>query len=575
MIALPKVAPSQVAIQGAQNGRNDKLTGAAYEEGQGHGFEDFLNANQGGAGKRPPGIDLPSAQAAELWKANEDAAKTAEAVIPAVAALTMPAAPSPSPTRKIASKTDGSKSAPPARQQALSAPPEALVAIQVQPPLATLATPSLPVEKELGLPEQPSVALPATNSLLSQPGVNSRSQAVNPILLSAAQNQSPQPPTVPAQSPAALIQPPTVPAQSPTVLIQPPAVPAQPATALTQTPTGPAHPATTLTQTPTVPAPAAPPPVQTLNAGFLANAQAWAVGGGADAPKAGSAEFAALRSTSRAKGTGRAALQNKSPLEASDNAPVPTIGTSVARQGRAMATHAQFQESGSSFRIAEPASAQPERTPQSPAPAAKSAPAQPAANSSQQPVAQTAQTTQTTPTAAFSIAGPATFTQGASASGTPTALPGHELANSTLNQVMESADKMQSDGKTNVELQVKLDDGQQLSIHLQMSQGSVRPVFKTESPELRQAIEQNWAGFRSAASERGLDISTPVFESPGSGSSFNANGNRDQSRGSDGDPSDVEAGQPSPQMAFRSSGNQVLSQSPAAAPAGSGVQMYA
>jgi hypothetical protein len=564
MILLPKMAPAQAAIQPAANGQNEKLTGGVAS---GQGFEDFLNANQGGAGKRTNPNDLPSGQAAELRKAGEEAARTAAAEIPAAAAQTLPAAPSPSPARKLASKTDGSKSAPPAQQEV---PPEALAAMTVQPAPAANAASTSPAEKELGLPEQPSAVPPGTNSSLSQPGLNSRSQAANPNLLSAVQTQSAQTPSIPAQPATTSTPTPAVPAQQAAVSTPTAPVPAQPATAPTQTPTVPALP---------TPDPASAPPlqVQVSNAGFLANAQAWAVGGGGEGTKAGPAEFAAIRPSSGAKATGRVATQNKSPLESSDNDPVPTLGTSVARQGRAMAAQAQLQETGVSFRTAGPASVeseQPERAALSSAPAAtRPAPAQQQAIPSQQPAAQSAQPAQTAPTAAFSIATPASFTQ--SVAGTPAALPGHELANTTLNQVMESADKMQSDGKSNVALQVKLDDGQQISIHLQITQGSIRPVFKTESPELRQAIEQNWAGFRSAASERGLNISTPVFESPSSGGSFNAYGNRDQSRGSSGDPSDAEAGQPSPQTPFRPSGNPVVSQSQAAPPVGSGVQMYA
>ena len=146
---------------------------------------------------------------------------------------------------------------------------------------------------------------------------------------------------------------------------------------------------------------------------------------------------------------------------------------------------------------------------------------------------------------------------------------------STLNQVIESADKMRSNGQTNVQMQVKLDDGQQLTIRLQMSQGSIHPTFKTESPELRQAIEQNWGGFRTAASERGLQISTPVFESHGAGSSFDPSGGRNQSRDSGNNPADPETQDFSPRQNLQSNGKQTVSQPQAASLSGSGVQLYA
>jgi len=108
----------------------------------------------------------------------------------------------------------------------------------------------------------------------------------------------------------------------------------------------------------------------------------------------------------------------------------------------------------------------------------------------------------------------------------------------------------------------------------------VHPVFKTESPELRQAIEQNWAGFRSAANERGLQISTPVFESTGGEGAFNSFGSRDQSNyqpgGDPGEASDAEAQQVSPLPGLVSGGNQqTVTQPLAASTTGSSVQMYA
>jgi len=234
-----------------------------------------------------------------------------------------------------------------------------------------------------------------------------------------------------------------------------------------------------------------------------------------------------------------------------------------------MAIKAQMQGTNVSFRTEAPGAAEPERTPQSQgSTAAKTLPAQQEPDP-QQPTASV------TPTPAFSISSPATFTQKASATAVPTTTPGQEIANTALNKVIESADKMRSDGKTSVELQVKLDDGQQLSVRLQMTQGTIRPVFKTESPELRQAIEQNWAGFKSSASERGLEIATPVFESPGSGSGFNPYGNRDQSRQSAGDPSDTEAMESSPAPGIGTGAKPVLSQPQTASQTGSAVQMYA
>jgi hypothetical protein len=174
---------------------------------------------------------------------------------------------------------------------------------------------------------------------------------------------------------------------------------------------------------------------------------------------------------------------------------------------------------------------------------------------------------------AFSIPNTAALTDKIPASPASPLLPQQQAASATLRQVVESADQMRSDGKTNVEVQVKLDDGQQLTVRLQMSQGSIHPIFKTDSPELRQALEQNWSGFRSTASERGLQISTPVFESPSGEGAFNSFGSRDQSREPAGDPSEAEVS--TPRSSFQPASQPTVSQTQAASAIGSGVQLYA
>ena len=140
---------------------------------------------------------------------------------------------------------------------------------------------------------------------------------------------------------------------------------------------------------------------------------------------------------------------------------------------------------------------------------------------------------------------------------------------------MEAADKMTSDGSTHVEVQVNLGSGQQLTIRLQMTQGAVYPIFKTSSPELRQAIEQNWSGFRTGATERGLQISNPVFESPSAGSGFNAFGSRGQSRQPGGEPSNADGAELSAKAAPSNVTNPTQSLPPPPAESGSSVQMYA
>jgi hypothetical protein len=105
-------------------------------------------------------------------------------------------------------------------------------------------------------------------------------------------------------------------------------------------------------------------------------------------------------------------------------------------------------------------------------------------------------------------------TSGKSLPGAAPAMETHQAA-SVVKQVMDTAADMRSDGRSNVELQMKLADGTGVAIKLQWRNGQVMTTFKTESSELRQAIEQNWTQFSSQSTERGVSVATPVFESPG------------------------------------------------------------
>jgi hypothetical protein len=193
--------------------------------------------------------------------------------------------------------------------------------------------------------------------------------------------------------------------------------------------------------------------------------------------------------------------------------------------------------------------------------------AAPQVPNSQQPLGPAAQAT------AFSISNSAILTEKTPSANSTAGAYSQNLASTALNQVMEAADKMTSAGSSHVEVQVNLGDGQQLSVRLQLSQGAVHAVFKAASPEMRQAIEQNWSGFRTGASERGLQISTPVFESPSSGGNFNTFGNRNQSGQPDGELPDAEGGQPS--MPKASQQTPIVPSPLAPSSAGSSVQMYA
>ncbi len=98
-----------------------------------------------------------------------------------------------------------------------------------------------------------------------------------------------------------------------------------------------------------------------------------------------------------------------------------------------------------------------------------------------------------------------------------------------IHHVIDTASRMRSDGRANVEVQVPLRDGRNLTIQLRWNNGELTPTFKTDSAELREAIQQSWSQFTSSTGERGMKIATPVFESPRSGlGDLNQRQNREQ-----------------------------------------------
>ncbi|HEX4666417.1 MAG TPA: hypothetical protein VH207_07450 [Chthoniobacterales bacterium] len=96
--------------------------------------------------------------------------------------------------------------------------------------------------------------------------------------------------------------------------------------------------------------------------------------------------------------------------------------------------------------------------------------------------------------------------------------------------ITEATERLQSDGRTNVEMQINLRDGAQLTIRLQIHGGEVRAIFKTDSTEWREAIARGWSDFSSNSAERGLRATTPVFESPSAQQGLNDFSNQQHDR---------------------------------------------
>lgn len=584
-IAAPQPAPPRDAMEAAAYGSEEMPAGGASRQP----FEDYLDETQGG--KQANGSNSPYGQ-------SEAHGKTVTAPAAALAAIVPP----PAAPRKPAPKArEPSTRENPAHQQSPLSQ-EAAATLDALPRAAMTIAPAMTISPML--PAAPIKGTPKTEEPARQAAAGQQQSQVMPeAALAAAPAQTVATLTPPTPLAPSVVNPESgagietarsalawnfagshsspAPTKSPAVASgAPPETPArvessgpeqQPAATPQQQPAGPKIQAAETfdpLSDPGASAAAATLAAASSNAAFRPNGLP--LSGAAKGANREPAEIAAARQNHETTRGGERISQAPYPAkEALQDGTATSIGTVVAKQVRAMERASQFQTEPP-VPVFTAAAAGSERAPQGPGTAAaKSNPAyQP--HDSQEPSVSAA------PAMAFSISNSAASAGKVSPGNPAAAMPEQGFASTTLNQVMESADKMTSDGKTRVEMQVNLDDGQQITVRLQMTQGSLHPIFKTESPELRQAIEQNWAGFRSGASERGLQISAPVFESPGSEGGFDASGSRNQSYHPDGDPSDAESRETSTPPVLRNDGNPAITAPlAAAATVGSSVQMYA
>ena len=83
-----------------------------------------------------------------------------------------------------------------------------------------------------------------------------------------------------------------------------------------------------------------------------------------------------------------------------------------------------------------------------------------------------------------------------------------------VNHTLAAAERLRTSGQERVDVALKLEGGQELTIQLRIANGQVTPTIRTESEPLRIALEQNWAQFSQRSGERELQITKPIFESP-------------------------------------------------------------
>jgi hypothetical protein len=91
----------------------------------------------------------------------------------------------------------------------------------------------------------------------------------------------------------------------------------------------------------------------------------------------------------------------------------------------------------------------------------------------------------------------------------PAPLPASVLT--SLNAVLE---QIQQHGDSRVDLRLPLEGGTHVDIQLRLQDGAVHASLITGSPELREALRQQWSQLASSANSTGLRLAEPAFESP-------------------------------------------------------------
>ena len=92
-------------------------------------------------------------------------------------------------------------------------------------------------------------------------------------------------------------------------------------------------------------------------------------------------------------------------------------------------------------------------------------------------------------------------------------------------QTMDLTEHVRAMGRDHVEVQMRLRDGEEVTVSLRLEKGEWKPVFKTDSEALCRALEQNWNRAVAQPSVQAVRFGTPVFESQQTQTDSGRNGN--------------------------------------------------
>ena len=146
----------------------------------------------------------------------------------------------------------------------------------------------------------------------------------------------------------------------------------------------------------------------------------------------------------------------------------------------------------------------------------------------------------------------------------PTGAPQAPVAHADAARVLEHLEMTLAKYRPNVpphlEVKVDLQGGDTLQVRLDLRGDALQSTFRTDSPELRMALQRAWPEFMERSQQNGLNLSPASFDSPGmssdSGAGSQADGRRQGSQESEGPL--PEAFRKAPSQFARKSGESAL-----------------
>jgi hypothetical protein len=94
-----------------------------------------------------------------------------------------------------------------------------------------------------------------------------------------------------------------------------------------------------------------------------------------------------------------------------------------------------------------------------------------------------------------------------------TSAAGRSDFSSLLERVWEAAETLPSSHRGRIDLDVPLRDNENVRVRVEMRSGEIHATIRTDSQELREALEKSWPEFANKTNDRGLRLGDANFSS--------------------------------------------------------------